>query len=58
VDRRRVRLVYAAAAESDVVRAALAAFRAEIRALARAEAEAGLDLSRLCLTGTDPGGGT
>ncbi|HJQ67202.1 MAG TPA: hydrogenase iron-sulfur subunit [Gemmatimonadales bacterium] len=48
VDRRRVRLVYASAAERGVVRAALAAFRAEVATLDAAAADADVDLERLC----------
>lgn len=48
VDRRRVRLVYAAAGERAVVRAALAAFRADVASLDTATAEPDLDIERLC----------
>jgi len=48
VDRRRVRLVHAAAGERGLVRAALAAFRADLAALEAATAESDIDLDRLC----------
>lgn len=48
VDRRRVRIVYAGEGERAVVRAALAAFRAEVAALGTAVAEEDLDLARAC----------
>lgn len=48
VDRRRVRLVHAAAGERALVYSALAAFRAEVAALDAATAESDVDLERLC----------
>jgi coenzyme F420-reducing hydrogenase delta subunit/NAD-dependent dihydropyrimidine dehydrogenase PreA subunit len=48
VDRRRVRLVSAAAGERDVVRAALAMFRSDVATLDAAAAESDVDLERLC----------
>jgi coenzyme F420-reducing hydrogenase delta subunit/ferredoxin len=48
VDRRRVRLVHASAGEPEAVRAALAAFRAEVAMLGAAAAEPVVDLERLC----------
>lgn len=48
VDRRRVRLIYAGQAERPLVRAALAAFRDEIRALDGAGHETEPDLAREC----------
>jgi ferredoxin len=48
VDRRRVRLVHAAAGERALVRAALATFRAEVATLDAAAAESDVDLERLC----------
>lgn len=48
VDRRRVRLVHAAAEERALVRSALAAFRTEISGLDAAAAESDVDLERLC----------
>jgi ferredoxin len=49
VDRRRVRLGYAAEGERAVVRAALAAFRAEVRRLGEAAAELDIDIERECV---------
>jgi coenzyme F420-reducing hydrogenase delta subunit/Pyruvate/2-oxoacid:ferredoxin oxidoreductase delta subunit len=48
VDRRRVRLVHAAAGERALVRSALAAFRAEVAELEMAMGESDIDLERLC----------
>jgi coenzyme F420-reducing hydrogenase delta subunit len=48
VDRRRVRMVPAAAGERALVRAALATFRADVSALDAAAAESDVDLERLC----------
>jgi coenzyme F420-reducing hydrogenase delta subunit len=48
VDRRRVRLVHAAAGERALVRSALAEFRTEVTALEAATAESDIDLERLC----------
>ncbi len=50
VDRRRVRLAYAAEGEPDVARAALAALRQDVAALERAAAEDQIDLVALCDT--------
>jgi ferredoxin len=49
VDRRRVRLAYASAAEPGVVRAAIAQFRADIAALAAADGESDIDVVRECM---------
>jgi ferredoxin len=48
VDRRRVRLAYAAEGERATVHAALAAFRAEVRRLEETAAEREIDLVREC----------
>ena len=48
VDRRRVRVVYAAAGEGAVVRDALAVFRRDLAALDRAEGEGDIDLVAEC----------
>jgi quinol-cytochrome oxidoreductase complex cytochrome b subunit/coenzyme F420-reducing hydrogenase delta subunit len=48
VDRRRVRLVHAAAGERAAVRAALAAFRTDLAALDAVSPESDIDLERLC----------
>jgi ferredoxin len=48
VDRRRVRLVYAGAAERDIVETAVRAFRVDLGALETAAAEREIDLERLC----------
>jgi ferredoxin len=48
VDRRRVRLACAGAAERDEVVAALRAFRADMAAIEAATAEGDIDLDRLC----------
>lgn len=48
VDRRRIRLSYASAAERALALAAVRAFRAEIAALEVAEAEGELDLADIC----------
>ena len=50
VDRRRVRLVFAAAGDRAVVAAALTTFQSEIAALADAGADADLDVIRACDT--------
>jgi coenzyme F420-reducing hydrogenase delta subunit len=48
VDRRRVRVVHAAEAESRLVLHALAAFRVDLAALALAEREAAIELETAC----------
>jgi hypothetical protein len=48
VDRERVRLVYAGAAEAEVVRRLLRAFRASLATLGRARAEGAIDLVASC----------
>jgi coenzyme F420-reducing hydrogenase delta subunit len=48
VDRRRVRLAYAAEGEGEKVLAALAAFRADLAALERAEREEAIELLQEC----------
>jgi ferredoxin len=50
VDRRRIRLAYAAEGERDEARAAIARFRAEVAALERAGAEDRIDLVAMCET--------
>jgi coenzyme F420-reducing hydrogenase delta subunit/Pyruvate/2-oxoacid:ferredoxin oxidoreductase delta subunit len=50
VDRRRVRLVFAAAGDRAVVASALTEFQAEVTALAAAAAEADVDVKRECET--------
>jgi ferredoxin len=56
VDRRRVRVVYAAEAEGDVVAAALATFRRDLAALAATPGEPDPDVARECETAGVPGG--
>ncbi len=48
VDRRRLRIVYAAQAERDQLRAELDRFRAQVRALGRALGERGFDVGTAC----------
>ncbi|MDH4348080.1 MAG: hydrogenase iron-sulfur subunit, partial [Gemmatimonadota bacterium] len=50
VDRRRIRVVHAAAGEHVEVRHALAAFRAELGAMGQTEAEADVSVQRACDT--------
>lgn len=48
VDRRRIKVVHAAAAEGPVVRAALVAFRRELQEIGLSEAEADVSVQRAC----------
>jgi coenzyme F420-reducing hydrogenase delta subunit len=48
VDRRRLRLIYASAGETELVAAALAALRADVAALERARGEDDIDILKEC----------